>query len=97
MDLLITVSNKDSAPLLAPLLRACKRRSCNCEVFITHEGVQTLQHENVISLFEDTGFKATACHDSWERYTNNKECPVTLGSQTNHSEMMARADRIISL
>lgn len=97
MELLITVSNQNSAPVLAPLLGACQRNHCRFEVFLTHTGVLTLNNEKVVEHLNASGDVAIACHDSWVRYGSGTDCPVTLGSQTNHSEMMARAERVISL
>ena len=97
MDLLITVSNSDSVKFITPLLRACIRRSCQWELFLTHKGVQLLNDQNIVELLKETDALAIACHDSWDRYANEKQCPVTLGSQTNHSEMVARANQVISL
>lgn len=97
MELLITISNQHCDQLLAPLLQACQRRSCKLEVFLTHEGVQVLNNPFVVNLLHQTNIPAVACHDSWIRHQDQADCPVTLGSQTNHSEMMARAKRVISL
>jgi hypothetical protein len=97
MELLITISNQKCDQLLEPLLQACRRRSCNLEVFLTHEGVQVLNNPSIVKLLQETNTPAVTCHDSWVRHCEHADCPVTLGSQTNHSEMMARAERVISL
>ncbi len=97
MDVLITVSNAASTSLLSPLLRACVRRGCRWQVFLTHQGVQVLQDSDVRGVLQVHKDNAVACHDSWQRYGDNTDCPVTLGSQTNHSEMAGRAGRVVSL
>lgn len=97
MDLLITVSTKASAAILVPLLRACVRRDCHWQVFLTHEGVQVLQVPEVIETLQMKQGSAIACHDSWQKYGTQDDCPVTAGSQTNHSQMAARAARLLSL
>lgn len=97
MDLLITVSKSTSAKLITPLLRACIRRSCQWELFLTHKGVQLLDDQTIVGLLHESDALAIACHDSWERYADGTQCPVTLGSQTNHSEMIARANQVISI
>lgn len=97
MDLLITVSKPESANIVAPLLRACTRSSCHWELFLTHKGVQVLNNQEIVELLKEVNTPVFVCHDSWTRYTNDEQCPVTLGSQTNHSEMIARANRVISL
>ena len=97
MDLLVTVSKKESATILKPLLEACGRSNCRFEVFLTHHGVRVLNDNEITALLNEVSDNSIACHDSWVKHTAGEECPVTLGSQTNHSEMMARAKRVISL
>lgn len=95
MDLLITVSNPASGAILAPLLRACVRRDCNWQVFINHRGVELLGDAEIAGLLDAE--RAIACHDSWLRYGAGGDCPVALGSQTNHSAMAGSAARVVSL
>lgn len=97
MDLLITVSNSNSGALLAPLLRACIRRGCEWQVFLTCEGVRVLQETELAALVQPYREHTIACHDSWQQFGTASECPVTIGSQTNHSEMAGRAKRVLSL
>lgn len=97
MDLLITVSNNKSVTLLTPLLHATTRHACHCELFLTHTGVELLNDQNLVNTIKDSNITAIACHDSWIRYADGKDCQITLGSQTNHSEMIARARQVISL
>ncbi|OED42775.1 hypothetical protein AB833_05420 [Chromatiales bacterium (ex Bugula neritina AB1)] len=97
MDLLITVTKAQSAQIVAPLLQACVRRGCDWHVFLTHHGVQVLQQNEIIEIMSEYRERVVACHDSWHRFGEEGECPVTVGSQTNHSEMAARAGRLVSL
>ena len=97
MDLLITVSNQKSTNILLPLLQACVRCKCEWEIFFTHEGTLTLNRDEITALLTKNNSTAIVCHDSWVRYAETDECPVALGSQTNHSGMIARAKRVISL
>jgi len=97
MDLLITVSNAASGNILSPLIKACIRRGCTWQVFLTHEGVKVLNSKEIIALLRSDNGKAVVCHDSWQKNGFDGDCPVTLGSQTNHSEMAGLAERIISL
>ncbi len=97
MDLLITVSNPASSSILAPLLRACVRRGCSWQVFLTHEGVKVLANNDVLQLLQVHSENAVVCHDSWQQFGSGGDCQVTVGSQTNHSEMAGRAKRIVSL
>ncbi|MBX2882712.1 MAG: hypothetical protein KTR32_22370 [Granulosicoccus sp.] len=93
----MTVSTASSAGILKPLLLACARRDCDCQVFLTDEGVRVLEEEALANLLDSLGENAVACHDSWDRYGEGAKCRVTLGSQTNHSEMAGAAHRIVSL
>lgn len=97
MDLLITVSNARSREILQPLLQACVRRGCSWQVFLTHKGVDVLNVTEVAELLQSNVDNVVVCHDSWERYGSDSECPVTIGSQTNHSEMAGLAARVVSL
>jgi len=97
MDLLITVSNASSGNILVPLLQACVRRGCSWQVFLTHEGVKVLDRTDVAELLQSYRDSAIVCHDSWLQYSPDRDCPVTVGSQTNHSAMAGRAKRIVSL
>lgn len=97
MDLLFTISTESAATLLEPLLRACTRSETTCQVFLTHEGVRVLESSALASVLQAKGEDVVACHDSWQRYGRGDTCVVTLGSQTNHSEMAGNAMRIISL
>jgi len=97
MDLLITVSNAASGKILQPLLQACVRRGCSWQVFLTHQGVEVLRSLELVELLKSNGKNAIVCHDSWHRNGDGGDCPLTLGSQTNHSEMASTATRIVSL
>lgn len=97
MDLLITVSNSRSAEYLEPLLRACIRKECNWRVFLTHKGVQALVNPDIAGLLQSHRDNAVVCHDSWQQFGPDEDCPVTVGSQTNHSQFAGLAQRVVSL
>lgn len=97
MDLMITVSTARSSNILEPLLRACVRCGCSWKVFLTHKGVEVLNVPGIAEILVAQKDNAIACHDSWQRYGASDHCPVTEGSQTNHSEMAGSAVRVISL
>lgn len=97
MDLLISVSNPSSGDILAPLLQACLRRGCSWQVFLNHRGVELLDNPDIAALLGADAERAIACHDSWLRFGNGGDCPVALGSQTNHSAMAGSAARVLSL
>jgi len=97
MDVLLTVSSAKSTHVLEPLLRACVRCGCSWKVFFTDEGVKALESEDIALILESSQDSAIACHESWNRFGTGSECKVMLGSQTNHSEMVANAIRVVSL
>lgn len=96
MDLLIDVSTPDAAPMLVPLLQALHRRGSDWAIFFTNDGVKTLHDAQLVGLMH-LAEQAVACEFSWERHMGDAACPVTIGSQTNHSMMAASAARIIGL
>ena len=97
MDLHFTVSSQSSYVVLSPMLRACVRCGCSWQVFLTHHGVNVLLQEELAQILIANKNNAIACHDSWQKFHNDSHCPVTLGSQTNHSEMVSKATRVVSL
>ena len=96
MELLITVT-RPCADHLEPLLRACLRRQCDWQVFLTGDGMQVLQSQTLADLLVQNCERVVACHDSWRAFHDENECPLTVGSQTNHSDMVARAERVVGL
>jgi len=97
MDLLVTVSVASSENILNPLLRACVRQGCSWQLFLTHEGVKVLDSTELVELLQSQDNNAIACHESWQLHGPGGDCPVALGSQTNHSEMVGSAARVVSL
>ncbi|WP_127474997.1 hypothetical protein [Sulfurivermis fontis] len=96
MDLLIDVSTPDAAPVLVPLLQALHRRGSEWAIFFTNDGVKALSDPQLAGLLH-LAEQAVACEFSWERHMGHAPCPVTIGSQTNHSMLAANAARIIGL
>lgn len=96
MDLLIDVSTPDAVPVLVPLLQALHRRGSEWAIFFTNDGVKSLNDAQLVSLMH-LAEQAVACEFSWERHMGDAECPVTIGSQTNHSMLASTAERIIGL
>ena len=96
MDLLLLVTNPQAGAITRSLARACDRAGIEWAVFFTNDGVMLLADPEVCSAVSQGG-KAIACHESWDRYMQGRECPVELGSQTNNSELVTQARRIVSL
>ncbi|MDA8094201.1 MAG: hypothetical protein M0T84_09885 [Betaproteobacteria bacterium] len=96
MDLMFLVSRPDAGRMLAPLMRACRRRGVSWGCFFTNAGVRVLLDSNVVEQL-GCASKAIACEFSWERHMGHARCPVELGSQTGNSALVAETAKIISL
>ncbi|HKK14178.1 MAG TPA: hypothetical protein VKA14_05905 [Gammaproteobacteria bacterium] len=96
MDLMFVVTTAESVRYLAPLTAACERRGLHWSCFFTNDGVKVLGDEQVRSLMKRAS-GAAVCGDSWDRYMGAADCPVERGSQTEHSAMLGRARRVVSL
>lgn len=96
IELHIIVAHPDAAGVLIPLAAACERRGTAWSVFFTSGGVKALAREAVQSAVASAR-EAVACHDSWKRMMETRECPVQFGSQTNNSELVGKAARVVSL
>ena len=96
LDLLLVVSTDRAAALLVPLAAAARRRRTVLGCFFTNDGVKLLGDEEVRAAMEGAG-AAIACEHSWGRYMGGARCPVELGSQTDHSALVARAARVVAI
>lgn len=96
MKLLIVVSTEQGGRLLAPLARACSRNRVKWGCFFTNDGVKHLGDPELASLLGNASQKV-ACDHSWVRFMGRSDCPVELGSQTNHSAMVSAAEKILTL
>ncbi len=95
MDLLIIVSNPNSAPVVRPLALACGRSGVLWSAFFTNDGVKALDEEMVSALA--TAGSAIACQESWALHMPELDCPIEAGSQTNNSALVSKAARVLSL
>ncbi len=95
-DLLFVVSTDRGAGPLAGLAAACRRRGARWACFFTNDGVKLLAEEGVRAAMQGAA-REVACEHSWERFMGGTACPVELGSQTDHSALVARAARVVSL
>lgn len=96
IDLLVIVSTPESARLLLPLAGACRRRGLRWTCFFTNDGIRVLTDPAVaqaILCAEDP----VACAHSWARCRGEAPCPIRLGSQTDSSALVARAEKVIGL
>ena len=95
-ELLFVVSTDRGAGALAGLAAACRRRGARWACFFTADGVRLLAEERVRAATHGAA-RAVACEHSWGRFMGEAACPVELGSQTDHSALVARAARVVSL
>lgn len=96
MDLMFVVSTPEAGQYLGPLAAACERRGLHWVCFFTNDGVRAVFHGQVSSLLPRAG-RAVVCGEAWTRYHGDTPCPVEVGSQTDHSALVAEAQRIVSL
>lgn len=94
-DVLIHVSSRDSAPLVAGLAAACARARLDWCCFFTNDGVRVLDDAAVARAVANAA-RAVACEKSWEEHKGGAPCPVELGSQTINSALMAEAAKVVS-
>ena len=96
MDLMFVISNPEAGTYLGPLLAACERRGLHWSCFFTNDGVRAVMHDKVRSLLPRAA-QAAVCGDSWKRFMGDADCPIEVGSQTEHSALVAEAEKIVSL
>lgn len=96
MDLLIVVSHPNAGPVITPLAEACGRAGLKWAAFFTNDGVATLMNADLLNALKSAS-DAIVCQDSWALHMNDKECPITLGSQTTNSALVGQANRVLSL
>jgi hypothetical protein len=95
IDILIVVSTPDASSYLEPLLLATLRADCKVAVFLTNDGVKLASATAYADLLNKVE-TAVVCSDSWANHANGESCTVTLGSQTDHSQLAGCANKIIS-
>lgn len=95
MDLMLVVSCRGSGPVIEPLMAACVRRGIQWGCFFTNDGVATLSRPGTAALAAAAA-RSVVCEASWQRFMSGESCPVELGSQTDHSAMVAEAGHLVS-
>ena len=96
IDLLIVVTTEKAGPYLTPMLAAANRTDSKVAVFFTNDGVNLVTGCESLKMMAEKD-RAIVCAESWQHYLQDRPCPISLGSQTNHSQMIADATRVISL
>lgn len=96
VDLLFVASSDRGARVLVGLARACRTRGAKWGCFLTGDGVRLLGDADVRSELKGAT-RVVACEHSWKRLMQATLCPVELGSQTDHSALVANAARVLTL
>lgn len=96
MSILFIIAHEDASGYLCGLSGACRRKAVEFSVFFTGDGVRTLSDPDVAACAEHAA-EAVVCEHSWSQAMRSRPCPLTLGSQTDHSRMLGSAGRVVSL
>jgi len=96
MNVLFIVAHGASGDYLRGLSGACRRKEVEFSIFFTGDGVRTLSDSAVVDCAGHAA-EAIVCDHSWGLAMQGASCPLTLGSQTDHSRMLGSADRVVSL
>lgn len=95
-ELLFVVSTDRGAHAFTGLAGACRRRNTRWACFFTNDGVRLLAEEAVREAARGAA-RAVVCEHSWARFMGGAGCPLDLGSQTDHSALVAAAARVLPL
>ena len=96
MNVLFIVAHGASGDYLRGLSGACRRMGVEFSVFFTGDGVRTLSDSAVVDCARHAT-EAVVCDHSLGLAMQAAPCPLTSGSQTDHSRMLGCADRVVSL
>jgi len=96
VNLFFVVAHEESGAVLRGLTDACLRNGVAFSVFFTGNGVRNLAAPEAVERAGHAS-EAVVCEHSWSQMMDDRACPLTLGSQTDHSRMLGRADRVVSL
>lgn len=96
MNVLFVIAHRDAGRCLRGLSDACRRKGVGFSIFFTGDGVRALSGAGVAER-AGRAVEAVVCEHSWRRTMEDRPCPIALGSQTDHSRMLASANRVVSL
>ena len=96
MNVLFIVAHGASGAYLRGLSGACRRKDVEFSIFFTGDGVRALSDAAVVDCAGHAA-EAVVCDHSWGLAMQGAPCPLTPGSQTDHSRMLGSADRVVSL
>ena len=96
MNVLFVIAHRNAGGCLRGLSDACRRKGIGYSVFFTGDGVRALSGAGVAER-AGRAVEAVVCEHSWRRTMEDRPCPIALGSQTDHSRMLASANRVVSL
>ena len=96
MNLLFVIAHHGAGDYLRGLSGACRRKGVAFSAFFTGDGVRALG-DPAVAAVAGHAVQAVVCEHSWRQAMPDRACPLTLGSQTDHSRMLGSADRVVSL
>ena len=96
MKILFVVSNPKSKEALLGLAETCTRRRQTFLCFFTGDGVEILSDSQVIEALCNAE-RAVVCEHSWGKYFAEQTPPIEEGSQTDHSAMVSKVEKVVSL
>jgi len=96
MKILFVVSNPKSKEALLGLTEACTRRKQAFLCFFTGDGVEILSDLQVVETLGNAE-RAVVCEHSWGKYFTGQQPPIEEGSQTDHSAMVSKVEKVVSL
>jgi len=96
LDVLLVITHEKSDSIAVPLLDALKRKGVTTGVFVTGNGARVLAGSELQASLNGVA-QAVACMDSWRHCYPEQDCPVTEGSQTDHSDMIGNAGKVLCL
>ena len=96
MDVMLTITTRESGPIAVPLMQALSRAGVTWGCFFTNDGVELIL-DDVCQMAVKSAQRAVICEHSWAGASIGGDCPVELGSQTINSAMMTEAGRVVSL
>ncbi|MGI9304471.1 MAG: DsrE family protein [Gammaproteobacteria bacterium] len=96
MNVLFVVTHPEAGGYLAGLVDACRRKGVEFSIFFTGDGVRVLENPAIVDCARHA-VESVVCEHAWSRSMAGRSAPVTPGSQTDHSRMLASATRVVSL
>ncbi len=97
-NILFVISHPDASTYLIGMGAAAIRKGIEFSLFFTGDGVAVLTNsDHGLQKTLDAANEAIACEHAWKNRQGKSNCPVVLGSQTDHSRMVGALNKVVSL